>query len=181
MRHRWVLLSAVWLAGCASLADTAIFYTPVSQRYYPPLPKDAPVPVMGEPPPWPHEVIGRFVAQSDRGYRYLYRGLLYNARLQGADAVVVRRVGFDVRQTYNEIPARWISVPQSNVWYQQVKDKKGKWVTVPQVYTTYVPVWQPPRTVVNERAWTEIEADMIVRRGRQPLQVPLPEQMAVPQ
>jgi len=159
------------------LEETAVFYTPTSERFYPPRPKDADIPVVSEPPDWPHEVIGRFALQTDRGYRHVYRAMLHNARRQGADAVILRRLVFDVRQTINEIPATWRSVPQTNVWYQQVKNKKGEWVTVPQVYTTYLPVWQPARTVVSEREWTAVEAEMVVRRGRQSLAAPLPEQL----
>lgn len=173
-------LAVACLAGCASLEDTAVFYTPTSERFYPPLPKNEPVPVLSEPPEWPYEVIGRFALQSDQGYPRIYRAMLFNARRQGADAVILRRLAFDVRRTFNEIPATWRSVPQTNVWYQQVKNKKGEWVTVPQVYTTYLPLWQPARTVVTEREWTEVEAEMVVRRGRQPLAAPLPDQIVMP-
>ena len=86
--------------------------------------------------------------------------------------MVVRKVGFDVRQTVNQIPASWESIPQSNVIYQRVQNAQGQWETVPQVYTTYVPVFRPERTVVSEKQWTDVTAEMVVRRGKVPLAAP---------
>lgn len=178
---RWLacLLVAV-LAGCAPLSETTIFYTPVSDRYYPPKDKKADIPVLTEPPSWPHRAIGRFAMQSDRGYRFVHKAMLYNARLQGADAVIIRKLVQDVRQTYNYIPPGWDSIPQSNVFYQQVQNSQGQWVTVPQVYTTYVPVFRPGRTVVSDAEWADVNAEMVVHRGKAPMAAPKPAQIEVP-
>ena len=178
-RRWWILLAACGLGGCASLQETTVFYTPATAEFFPPWPKDAPVPVLTEPPSWPHRVIGRFVAQSDRGYPFLYKAILYNARLQGADAVVLRQLAFDTRRTYNYLPPSWQTIPVNNVYYAQVQDKKGKWQTVPQNYTTFVPIMQPGRTVVSDVQWTDVTAEMVVRRGKA-ASAPLPEQMIVP-
>jgi hypothetical protein len=98
---KWLLCPlAAALAGCASLSETTVFYTPVSDRSYPPKDKKEEIPVLAKPPAWPHRVIGRFAMQSDRGYRFVHRAMLYNARRQGADAVVIRKLVQDVRQTY---------------------------------------------------------------------------------
>ena len=167
-------------AGCAPLSETTVFYTPVADRYYAPKTKKEEVPVLSEAPKWPHRVIGRFAMQSDRGYPFVYKAMLYNARLQGADAVVVRKQGSEVRQNYNYIPPGWESIPQSNVIYQQVKNSEGQWVTVPQVYTTMVPVFRPGRTVVDESQWTDVTAEMVVRRGKQALAAPVPAQIEMP-
>jgi hypothetical protein len=165
--QRWgVLLAACLLGGCVSLRDTTVYYTPSTQEVFPPLPKNAAVPVLAEAPSWPHKVIGRFAAQSDRGYAFLYKAVLYNARLRGADAVILRRQAFDLRRTYNQIPAFWENIPQTNVYYQTVQNNKGQWISVPQTYTTYVPVFRPARTVVSDVQWVDLEADMIVRRGK---------------
>jgi hypothetical protein len=67
----------------------------------------------------------------------------------------------------------------NNVYYAQVQDKKGKWQTVPQNYTTFVPIMQPGRTVVSDVQWTDVTAEMVVRRGKA-ASAPLPEQMIVP-
>ena len=181
VRLMLVLLVAVAAVGCAPLSETTVFYTPVSDRYYPPkTKKEEEVPVLSKPPAWPHRLIGRFAMQSDRGYRFVHKAMLYNARLQGADAVVIRKLVQDVRETYNYIPPRWESVPQSNVLYQQVQNSQGQWVTVPQVYTTYVPVFRPGRTVVNDSEWADVTAEMVVRRGKEPLASPEPAQIELP-
>ena len=177
---RLVPLVAVAAAGCAPLSETTVFYTPVSDRYYPPKTKREEVPVLAEPPAWPHRVIGRFAMQSDRGAPFVNKAMLYNARLQGADAVVVRKQGSELRQNFNYIPPGWESIPQSNVIYQQVKNSEGQWVTVPQVYTAMVPVFRPGRTVVNESQWTDVAAEMVVRRGKQVLAAPVPAQIEMP-
>ena len=177
---RVLVLFVALLAGCAPLSETTVFYTPVSDRYYPPKTKKTEIPVLSKPPAWPHRVIGRFAMQSDRGYRFVHKAMLYNARLQGADAVVIGKLVQDVRETYNYIPPRWESVPQSNVFYQQVQNSQGQWVTVPQVYTTYVPVFRPGRTVVNDSEWADVTAEMVVRRGKEPLASPEPAQIELP-
>jgi hypothetical protein len=179
---KWILLWGPFVAaavGCSPLSETTAFYTPASGRYYPPLPKNAPVEVLSESPRWPHEVIGRFAAESDRGYPFLYRALLYNARLQGADAVVLRKLSFEDRTTYDTIPAHWENVPQTNVVYQQVRNSEGQWVTVPQVYTVMVPVFRPEQTLVREARWADLQADLMVRRGK-PAVAPLPAQIEMP-
>lgn len=174
MRYLWLLPLCLILAGCQSLRDTEIFYTPASAKVYQPWPKDALVPILSEPPPWPHRTIGRFAMQSPKGYRFVQRALLHNARLHGADAIVLRKLAFDLRRTYNYIPPQWDSVPQTNVFYQSVKNSKGQWVTVPQTYTTFVPIFRPARTVVNDVQWTDVEADMIVHRSKPVLAAPAP-------
>ena len=174
------VLCAVLLAGCSGLRETTVFYTPVSDRYYPPKEKKAEIPVLSKAPDWPHRMIGRFAMQSDRGYRFVHQAILYNARLQGADAVIIRKLAQDVREIHNYIPPGWESIPQSNVIYQQVKNDQGQWVTVPQVYTTYVPVFRPGRTEVSESEWADVTAEMVVRRGKVPLAAPQPAQIEMP-
>ena len=178
----WPMMPLILLAaaGCAPLSETTVFYTPAADRVYPPKGKREPVPLLSESPSWPHQVIGRFAMQSDRGYPFVSKALLYNARLQGADAVVVRKVGFDVRQVVNQIPASWENVPQSNVMYQRVQNNQGQWETVPQVYTTYVPLFRPERTVVSEKQWTDVTAEMVVRRGQDARAEPVPAPIAMP-
>lgn len=112
--------------------------------------------------------------QSPHGYRFVQRALLYNARRQGADAVILRKLDFDLRRNYNYVPPRWDSIPQTSVFYQSVKDCNGKWITVPQTYTTYVPIFRPARTIVNDVQWTSVEADMIVHRRKPPWSPSLP-------
>lgn len=179
MRLLAILAAGLLLGACAPLSETTVFYTPVSDRFYPPKGKKEEVPVLSAPPAWPYRVIGRFAMQSDRGYRFVHKAMLYNARLQGADAVVIRKLVQDVRQTYNYIPPHWDSVPQQSVFYQQVQNNQGQWVTVPQVYTTYVPVFRPGRTVVNDSEWADVAAEMVVRRGKAASDAPQPRQVDI--
>jgi len=165
--YRWgILLACAVLSGCASLNDTTVFYTPVSQEIYPPLPKDAPVPLLAKPPAWPHRVIGRFDMQTDRSTKFAHKALLFNARRQGADAVVMRDINYDLRRTYNYIPPSWDYVPVTNYWNQRVKDGRGCWVNAPRYYTTFIPIYRPGGVVVDDVLWTRIRADMVVHRNK---------------
>jgi len=168
------------LAGCANLEQTTVFYTPSSPDYYPPWPKKAQIPLLGEPPPWRSRVIGKFDMETDRGAKFAREALLFNARRQGADAVVMRYLNYDVRRNYNYIPPSWENIPITNYYNQWVENKKGQWVNVPQAYTTFMPIFRPGRVVVDDVMWTHVRADMVVRRGKKPLAVPLPEQIELP-
>ena len=162
----WPALLCALLAGCSGLRETEVYYTPVTERRFPPMPRDAAVAVLAAAPSWKHEVIGRFEIVSDRGYPFLYRALLHNARLHGADAVVLRRLAFDVRRNETHIPPRWENVPQTRVWYEHRRDAQGREVVVPRYYTSFVPVFRPGEVIISDVQWTDLAADMIVRRGR---------------
>jgi hypothetical protein len=162
------------------LEQTTVFYTPISPDYYPPLDKKTPVPVLAQPPPWRSRVIGNFDMESDRGPKFAREALLFNARRQGADAIVMRDLNYDVRRTYNYIPPSWDSVPVTNYYNQWGQNNKGKWVNQPQSYTTFVPIYRPGGVQVNDVMWTRVRADMVVRRGKKPLAVPLAGQIELP-
>lgn len=167
-------------AGCANLEQTTVFYTPAGADYYAPLPEDAAVPVLAQPPPWSNRLIGRFDMATPHGPKFAREALLFNARRQGADAVVVRDLGYDVRRSYNYVPPSWTSVPVTTYGNQCVQNKKGKWVNKTQPYTTFVPIYRPGGVTVNDVMWTHVHADMVVRRGKKPLPAPLPEQIEMP-
>lgn len=173
MRRYWLLPLILALSGCQSLRDTEIFYKPTTENVYQPLPKEAVIPILSEPPPWPHRTIGQFALQSPRGYKFIQQALIHNARRNGADAVVLRKLNFDLRRTYNYIPPQWENIPQTNVFYQNVRDSNGKWVTVPQVYTSFIPVFRPGRTFVNDVQWVDVSADMVVHKSKRTWSPPL--------
>lgn len=180
MKRGILLAVCLGLCACADLEQTAVFYTPAAPDYYPPWPQNAPVPILSQPPPWRNRVIGRFDMETDRGLKFARQALLFNARRQGADAVIMRSLDYDVRRTYNYIPPSWTSVPVTNFYNQWVQNNKGQWVNVPQAYTTFIPVFRPARVDVDDIMWTHVRADMVVRRGKKPLAVPLPEQIELP-
>jgi len=177
---RPLLAACLGFCGCANLEQTTVFYTPISPDYYPPLDKKTPVPVLAQPPPWRSRVIGSFDMESDRGPKFAREALLFNARRQGADAIVMRDLNYDVRRTYNYIPPSWDSVPVTNYYNQWGQNNKGKWVNQPQSYTTFVPIYRPGGVQVNDVMWTRVRADMVVRRGKKPLAVPLAGQIELP-
>lgn len=168
MRRNILLILGLLLSACHPLSDTRVFYSPTVPQAYSPLPKNAVVPVVSGKAPWPSKAIGRFAMLSPLGYRYVYKAMVYNARRNGAEAVVLKKLSFDVRRTTNYIPPGWDSVPQTTVYYTNVQNNKGQWVTVPQTFTYWVPVYRPGRTYVNDVEWTDVVADMVVPREKQP-------------
>ena len=180
MKRGFLLLACLGLGGCANLEQTTVFYTPVSPQYYLPLDKKAFVPILAQAPPWRSRVIGNFDMETDRGAKFAREAVLFNARRQGADAVVVRGLKYDVRRTYNYIPPSWTSYPVTNYYNQWVQNNKGKWVNQPQAYTTFIPIYRPGGVVADDVMWTHVRADMVVRHGKKPLAVPLAEQIELP-
>ncbi len=177
----WGILALLALAGCASVKDTEVFYTPSSDKVYPPKPKDAPITVLAEPPAaGQYRPIGRWKIQSDAGYKFLYRAMLHNARINGADAVVIRGLDFQLRRTMNYIPARWDYVPVTTYGgTTTVKNKNGKTSNYPNYYTQMIPVFRPPETIIADVQWINVDAEMLVRRGTQAVEgfvpaVPVP-------
>ena len=166
MNRLLMVAVSLGLCACANLEQTTVFYTPSSSDYYPPWPKKTQIPLLGEPPPWSNRVIGKFDMETDRGPKFARAALLFNARRQGADAIVMRYLNYDVRRNYNYIPPSWENIPITNYYNQWVQNNKGKWVNVVQPYTTFMPIFRPGRTVVDDVMWTHVRADMVVRRGK---------------
>jgi hypothetical protein len=82
------------LPGCASVKSTAAYFTPASSRVYPAKPPEAAIPILKIPPTRPFTVIGRFAFESDCGWSFLRKSMVYNAQ------TVARR------QLYSKAPDR---------------------------------------------------------------------------
>jgi hypothetical protein len=76
------------LSGCASVKSTAIYYRSIKD--YPAKPLDAAIPILTRPPVRPYKVIGRMAFESDRGWNFIRKSMIYNAQIHGADAVLLR-------------------------------------------------------------------------------------------
>ncbi len=78
------------LSGCATVNSTAACYTSYGSRVYPAKPAAAVIPILTKFPSSPSTVIGRLAFESDRGWLFLRKSMVYNARVRGADAVVLK-------------------------------------------------------------------------------------------
>jgi len=154
------------LAGCAAVSSTAQFYFPVTTDVFPPKPKDAPIPILGKAPDKPHRVIGRLAFRSDLGWKFMRESMLYNARANGADAVILRKADSKEQVNFTEVPARmdWIPVPGPVVAVNGGGKKNGHGNTTYVSYPYYMPVFQPGYV----RRWVQtiigIDAEMIVMK-----------------
>ena len=81
---------ALLFSGCASVSSTAVFYQPTTPVIYPPKAKDTVIPIMNASPKFPFQEIGRFAFQTQLGYPFIQKAMIYNAQRVGADAVIIK-------------------------------------------------------------------------------------------
>lgn len=142
------------LAGCASVKDTAMYYVSYTPKVYPPKPPDAPIPILGKAPAGKHTVIGGLKFESDQGWKFMRRSMIYNAQANGADAVVLKSTSQRRQLSYLQVPPQMDWIPVSN-WY---RDKKGNvWGG-----TSWVPFYRPGYVQPYVDEITGIDAQMIV-------------------
>jgi len=163
------LLLLTFVSGCASVSSTSIHYLSLTPEAYPPKDKDAVIPLLAEKPDRTFKPIGRFQWETPRDWRFIRRSLEYNARVNGADAILLKdRESFhetvltDVPPSVQMIPVtRYIAVPYGG--------KRGGWRWVPVI--RYQPFIRPG--YVDERVthWNIVDAEMIIFPDRtKPLQ-----------
>lgn len=151
----WILLIplALLFSACASVQSTAVFYTPSSDRIYPPRDPHAVIPIMSERPSRPYTEIGRFSFQSDLGYPFIMKAIAYNARQAGADAVYIKRAkSWTVPYAYT-VPTTVDWVPVGGYYGGGCGGWDGGAV---------VPITYPGYTEVSYQGFTGIDARMIV-------------------
>ncbi len=154
MRLGILALVVALLSGCASVSSTSAYYVPATTRTFLAKAKDAEIPIVGKAPKQRHEVIGRLAFESDQGWKFLRASMVYNARVHGADLVVLKSAKSRSRVTCTDMPSQWDWYPVLN--YSRNNDGQiyGSTVWVPQFRPGYVQRW------VDEI--TAIDADMIV-------------------
>lgn len=136
------------------MKDTAAFYVALTPQTFPPKEADAPIPVLEKEPREPHRVIGALRFESNRGWNFMRKSMLYNARSNGADAVFLKNTTTRQQWGLIQTPARMDWVPVTN-W---CRDKEG------HVYsnTTWVPFFRPGFTRPYVEEITGIDARMLV-------------------
>lgn len=162
--HLLLLALLAGVSGCASVSSTSQYYFPVTTDVYPPKSKETPIPILGKAPDRRYKVIGRLAFRSDLGWKFMRDSMTYNARANGADAVILKKSESKDQVRFTEVPPRteWISVPGQVV---AVNNGGGKKNCKKQTYVTspnYIPVYHPGYV----RRWIQtiigIDAEMIV-------------------
>jgi hypothetical protein len=92
------------LAGCASVESTSVYYK--SLKDFPAKPPDAQIPILTNRPKRPFKVIGRLALESDQGWNFLLKSMIYNAQIHGADAVWLKRSSRRREVTFQHVPPR---------------------------------------------------------------------------
>ncbi len=139
--------------GCASVKSTAIYYTPTTVEIFPPKPKDYPVPILEKAPDRRYRTIGKFAFDTSLGYRFARDAILYNARVNGADAVILKKVSGRRELYLTRVPARVDYVP--TVGYYGGYGYRG------YGYTSYYPIYRPGYVRADEEVITSVDAEMI--------------------
>lgn len=129
----------------------------MTDRIYPPKPEDAAIPILGKPPGRSHDVIGRMAFASTRGWPFMRQSLLYNARTNGADAVILRKADETREFGIGRVPPRveWVPVPGP-----VYETKKGRYYRG----TQWIPFVQPGYTYPMTWRQMAVDAEMIVYR-----------------
>ncbi|MCX6969791.1 MAG: hypothetical protein NTV93_06490 [Verrucomicrobia bacterium] len=157
-----VLLAGI--SGCASVSSTSQFYLPVTTDVYPPKSKDTPIPILGKAPDRRYKVIGRLSFRSDLGWKFMRDSMAYNARANGADAVILKKAESKDQVNFTEVPPRtdWVAVPGPVV---AVNNGGGNKHCKNQTYVTYpnyIPVYRPGYVYRWVQTIIGIDAEMIV-------------------
>lgn len=138
------------LCGCMTPSGTAVYYLPTTAKVFPPKDKDAVIPILGRPPKEPYTTIGKLAFKTDRGWRFVRKSILYNARANGADAVILRDMNSWSEQRLQQVPPTIDWVPM------------GNYPGCGRPGVTFVPIFQPgyvQQYTVNKILF---EAEMIV-------------------
>ena len=95
-------------------------------------------------------MIGRLAFESDRGWNFLRKSMIYNAQIHGADAVWLKSAATRREVTFQQVPPRVDRYPVSR------RSNHGK------IETRWLPYMrpEPPRRWVSDI--TAIDARMIV-------------------
>ena len=167
-----ILISLFCLAGCETVSSTSQFYRPLTTDVYPPKPKDYPIPILGGPPKRPFVVIGRLQFKAGHGYKYMIDAIKYNARQNGADAVVMISEDSNTQQYNYTVPGYTTTTPvttySSGSAYGSANyyGSNGYGHATGSAYgsgtsTTYVPTYHPGYTGVGSVTINSIDAAML--------------------
>ncbi len=150
-----ILVFGIGLSGCASVSSTSQYYISETMKTYPPKADDVPISILGKPPKEPHTVIGRLAFATDLGWPFLRKSMIYNARENGADAVVLNSLKTRREEFFTDIPPQMDWIPVRN--YVR-GGREGR----ERTYTSWIPIFRPGyvrRTVMEISA---IDSEMIV-------------------
>ncbi len=154
---RWLavaVVGAVLGSGCASVKSTAIHYVPTTLDVFPPKSKDFPIPILEKAPDRRYRTIGKFAFETALGYRFARDAILYNARRNGADAVILNNVSGRRELFLTRVPARVDYVPTVGYYGGYGYGGYGR-------YASYYPIYRPGYVRADEEVVTSVDAEMI--------------------
>ncbi len=175
------------LTGCMTVQSTEKFYTARTTDIYPEKPKDFTAPILDRYPDQPYKIIGNLSFSATRGYSYMVKAMRHNARIHGADAVVLKSTDSQQEQYTYYVPGYTTYKPVTTYHSGSVYSS-GSSSASADVYgsggyaygrasgtssgsgyysgttRTYVPEYHPGYTGIGTRVRISIDADMVVFR-----------------
>ena len=149
-----VLLAIGGFSGCASVKSTAQYYMPYTAKYFPPKTKDTPIPILGRAPREPYTAIGKLAFETDLGWNFLRKSMIYNAQMNGADAVILKKTNSRKETSLVNVPPRMDYIPSTSYY----RDRCGRL----QAYTNWIPIFQPGYVMPVTDTIMGIDSEMIV-------------------
>lgn len=143
------------LAGCASVSSTSQYYLSATTKIYPPKDKEAVIPILNQRPKEPYKVIGRLTFATDLGWSFLRKSMIYNARINGADAVILESLKTRREEFFTDVPPQTDWIPVQNY----VRNRNNDDV---RTYTSWVPIFRPGYVRRNVVEISAIDSEMIV-------------------
>jgi len=146
--------AAVVLTACSSLKETTAYFRPTTLERFDPLPRDAQIPILAEMPRGTrYQTIGQFHFQSTRPWPFFVKSMEFNARRNGANAVLLRD---SWSETFRDI----VVVPPRTDWVPVTTFSSSRH-SRPHTRTIWVPEFRPGYTYPVRTTLTGVEADMV--------------------
>ncbi len=142
------------LAGAGCVSGTSRYYMPLVAERFSPKSDRVRIPILEQPPTRSFLVIGKFAFESTDDLNFIYKSLQYNARKNGADAIIVQSLT-SRRVQWIETVGPWVGTSRDLDWATQCDGSWGlDWVDRP--------VFHPGYTVPREETRRAVQAEMIV-------------------
>jgi hypothetical protein len=174
-RTQWFIVLSLALlslcfSGCAALQrarlrDTEAFYRSSTTQTFSSKPEKTPIPVFSKAPPG-SSVIGRFQFSTLRGSAFAMEAAKHNARVVGADALVVHDLRDWVQPYRYYQPPDWVFIPRTRLgmapaWRPGPGGGPGRWQTFRSMDTFSQWEWRPGYWVSGSHTHSIIDAEML--------------------
>jgi len=161
--HIAFLVAALALCACSPVRETTAYFRPTTLERFEPLPRNAEIPILANVPPGTkYKVIGEFHFQSTRNWPFFVKSMAYNARRNGANAVIIRD---SWAQSFRDV----VVVPPQTDWVPVTTFHHTSTRGSTSARTIWVPEFRPGYSFPVLRTLSGVQAEMVRINDGQPL------------